>query len=397
MTGFLSHLDEIAPDVLLGRHERDCRDRVRAVVQQEVAPRAGEVDLTGAGAGEGYRTLASAGLAGLAVPERYGGTGHSTPAYAAAVEEIAAACGSTSTLYMTQMHAAWPVLNAGDESLRRRLLPPLCAGDAFGSLAVTEPSGGSDAAALRTTARRDGDGYVLDGIKCFITSGDVAGVLVVFATIDPSAGRRGITAFCVEAGTLGLSTGPPLDKLGMRGSSTVEVLLDGCRVPASARLGEEGSGYALLLASVTKSRLSAAAQGVGLARGALAHALDWARRTGRMARSGLHAQDVQYGFGEFRARIQAGRALLYSVAACLDGSGAGQAGPAVAAAKLHCTDLAVAVADGCMALMGDDGDLVELGVERFMRDAKVTQIYDGTNQLQRMLLARDTRARVGSA
>lgn len=191
-------LDEAATDALLGPSERTCRDTVRAVVRAAVAPRAAAVDHTGTGAEAGYRALAEAGVAGLLVPQAYGGTGHSTLAYAAAVEEIAAACGSTSTLYMTQMHAAWPVLCAGDESSKQRLLPPLCRGDAYGALAVTEPGGGSDAAALRTTARRDGDAYVLDGTKCFITSGDIADVVVVFATVDRAAGRHGITAFCVD-------------------------------------------------------------------------------------------------------------------------------------------------------------------------------------------------------
>lgn len=367
--------------------DRELRDRVRAVVAAEVEPRAARVDADSEFPGEGYGALAEAGLAGLLIPARYGGSEHSTVAYVAAMEEIAAACGSTSTLYMTQMHCAHPILLAGTEEQRHRHLPALCQGRAYGSLAVTEPEAGSDVASLRTVARRDGDGYVLSGTKTFITTGDRADVAVVFATVDRGAGREGITAFLVERGMEGFEPGRVLGKLGMHGSSTAELFLDGCRVGPEHRLGPEGGGWELSMRSVVKSRLSAAAQGVGLARGALREAARWAGSRGWLRGSRGPAQDVQFTLAEARARIAAARVLLYDTAALVDVH-EGDPVAEVSVAKLVCTDCAMEVATDMADLLGDEGDLVEHGVERFLRDAKVTQIYDGTNQIQRLLISR---------
>jgi alkylation response protein AidB-like acyl-CoA dehydrogenase len=383
-------LEEAVTEQRLGPAEREVRDAVRDVVARVVAPAAAAVDAGARFPGEEYRALADAGLAGLLVPPEYGGTGHSVLAYVAAMEEISAGCGSTATVYMTQMHAAYPILVAGDEAQRTRWLPGLCSGEALGSLCVTEPDAGSDVAAMRTTARRDGDAYVLSGGKTFITTGDRADVLVVFATVDRQAGRDGITAFVVEGDTPGLSRGRVLHKLGQRGSTTAELFFDGCRVPAPNRLGSEGSGWALSMASVVKSRLSAAAQGIGFARGAFEHARRWADERRLLRGAEGVAQEVQFGLAEARARIAAARALLYETAALVDG-GAADAVTEVSMAKLVCTDCAMETATRMVELLGEDGDLIEFGVERFLRDAKVTQIYDGTNQIQRLLIARSLR------
>lgn len=365
-------------------------DAVRKIVRDEIAVRADEVDATSVFPHESYQALARAGLAGLLIPTDHGGQGASTVTYAAAMEEISAACGSTSTVYMTQMHCAHPIRLAGTPDQHRRFLAALCRGEYYGAIAVTEPDAGSDVSAIATTARRDGDSYVLNGQKIFISNGDRADVVVLFATVDRQAGRDGITAFLIERGMPGYTAGQPLHKLGQRGASTVELFLADCRVPAANRLGPEGSGYALSIRSVMKSRISAAAQGIGFARGAYERTVAYFAERGMLSSARRDAQDVQFAVADMKTRIEAARTLLHQTAALVDRS---ETDPAteVAMTKLHCTDLAVSVAPDAIALLGEDGDRVDLGVERQLRDAKVTQIYDGTNQVQRMLIARDIR------
>lgn len=384
----MNRADELVPDTLLGPAELELRRRLRVVLAVEVAPRAAGLDATGEFAGPSYQALARAGLAGLLFPPQYGGTAHGTLGYAMAVAEIAAVCASTSLVYMTQMHAGYPILVAGTEAQRRAHLPGLCSGERYGSLAITEPDAGSDVAALRTIARRDGDGYVLDGAKTFITTGDRADVIVCFATVDPGAGRRGLTAFVVDGTASGLRRGRTLAKLGMHGSSTAELFLDGVRVSADAVLGGEGGGWALSMRSVVKSRISAAAQGVGLAMGAYLAGVDQLHRAERPP------QRTAFALAELRAAITAGRLLLYATAAATDRADAPDLTAEVAMTKLVCTDLGVRVADAMTELLGPAGDLVAVAVERHLRDAVVTQIYDGTNNIQKLLVDRDTRRRL---
>jgi alkylation response protein AidB-like acyl-CoA dehydrogenase len=229
---------------------------------------------------------------------------------------------------------------------------------------------------------------VINGAKTFITNGDRASIAVVFANVDPGRGRDGVTAFVLERERDGFRSGPPMKKMGMRGSSTAELFFDDCRVPASARLGLEGSGFELSMHAVVTSRISAAAQGVGFARGAFARCCAWAHEKGVLQRRDL--QEMHFRIAEMRTRVAAARALLRDVAAWVDTEPDDASGP-VAMAKLHCTETGVAVAAAAVELMGDEGDLVELGVERYLRDAKVTEIYDGTNQIQRVLVSRDLR------
>jgi alkylation response protein AidB-like acyl-CoA dehydrogenase len=383
-------ISDLSADALLDGRARELRDRVREIARAEVAPRAAAVDAEARFPTESYHALADAGLAGLLVPERFGGSGDSTLAYAAAMEEITAACGSTSTVYMTQMHCAYPILLAGTDEQREQHLPGLCSGELYGALAVTEPQAGSDVSSLATRAVRKDDGYRLSGAKTFITNGDRAHVAVVFATTDPRRAREAATAFVVERGTPGFESGAVLEKMGQKGSTTAELYFDDAFVPAASRLGDEGSAYALSIRSVTKSRVSAAAQGVGFARAALEGAVRWAHERELLSSGRRDAQDIQFALADLRARTAAARSLLYTSAALIDRGGPDPVNE-VSIAKLFCTDTAMAVADGAMALMGVDADRVDLGVEQVWRDAKVTQIYDGTNQVQRLLIARDLR------
>ncbi len=381
-------LDEEVADALLTDREREVRTRVREVVARDVAPGAAALDQDHTFAHESYQALARAGLAGLLVPVEHGGTDDSTVAYAAAMEEITAGCPATSLVYMTQMHAAYPILHAGGPELARAYVPGLVDGSRYGSLGVTEPGAGSDASSLRTLATREDGGYALTGSKTFITTGDKADVVICFATLDPAAGRRGITAFAVDGDAAGLTRSAPFAKMGMHGSSTAELFFDRTPVPAAHRIGGEGEGWAIVVSSVTKSRISAGAQGVGLARGAYAHALAALHR--------LHGPtlpaDAASAMASMRGRILAARLVLLAVAREVDRGGAG--GGAIGSMKQTCTDTGWDVAVAATRVLGRFGDLAVLGVERYLRDAKVTQIYDGTNEVQRLLVARDTAGRV---
>ncbi|MFF6980175.1 acyl-CoA dehydrogenase family protein [Streptomyces sp. NPDC008343] len=378
-------LDESAADALLSKRELAVRAAVRDVVAHEVAPRAAAADRDHVFVHESYQALAKAGLVGLIFPERLSGTGDTNVAYAAAVEEITAGCAATSLVYMTQMHAAYPIMVAGSDELAERYIPALLTGKTYGALGITEPNAGSDVSSLRTVATPRADGYRLSGAKTFITTGDRADVIICFATVDRSRGRDGITAFVLDGRWPGLSRGNPLSKLGMNGSSTAELFFDEVEIPADHLLGEPGGGWRIVMNSVTKSRISAAAQGVGLARAAYARTLCALKR--------LHGSrlpdEAAFALATLRGQILQGRLLLFSVARQVDLAGEPPVGQ-IGIMKQSCTDLGWHAAREAMRILGPYGDIADLGVERCLRDAKVTQIYDGTNEVQRMLIARDT-------
>ncbi|MFF0108860.1 acyl-CoA dehydrogenase family protein [Streptomyces hirsutus] len=381
-------LDEPAADAALTDREREVRTLTREVVSREVAPRAAELDATHTFAHDSVQALARAGLMGLVFPTHLGGTGDTNVAYAVAMEEVTAGCAATSLVFMTQMHAAYPILLAGSDELAQRYIPGLLDGSVYGALGITEPHAGSDVASLRTTARPTGDGYLLDGAKTFITTGDRAGVIICFATVDKSLGRRGISAFVVDGGWDGVSHGRPFEKMGMHGSSTAELFFDDVRIPADHLLGEEGQGWRVVMNSVVKSRISAAAQGVGLARAAYARTL--------AALTRLHGSRLPdehtFALAELRGRILQGRLLLHAVARQVDTATDIPTGQ-IGMMKQACTDLGFTAAVEATRILGPYGDLAVLGVERCLRDAKVTQIYDGTNEIQRLLIGREiTRA-----
>jgi alkylation response protein AidB-like acyl-CoA dehydrogenase len=378
-------LDEPAADHTLSTRELEVRQLAREVVAHEVAPRAAGLDRDHAFAHESVQALSRAGLAGLVFPERLGGTGDTNVAYAVAMEEIAAGCAATSLVFMTQMHAAYPILIAGSEDLQQQYIPQLLSGSRYGSLAITEPSAGSDVASLSTTATRTEAGWRLSGQKTFITTDDRAGVIVCFATVDRSRGRDGITAFVVDGDWQGVSHGQPFRKMGMNGSSTAELFFDAVDIPRTNMLGEEGSGWNVVMSSVVKSRISAAAQGVGIARAAYARTL--------AALTHLHGarlpEEHNYVLADLRARILQGRLLLRAVARQVDVDDHITPGQ-IGMMKLACTDLGFRASIEATRLLGPYGDLAVFGVERCVRDAKVTQIYDGTNEIQRLLIGRET-------
>ena len=372
-------------------------DQLDIVIRDVVAPAAAAVDAEHLFPSKSIAALAQAGLGVLLMPEELGGQAAPTWVYAETVARLSAACGATSTVYMTQLHCAHPIHLRGTDVQQRRWIPALCKSEAIGAIALTEPGSGSDVASMRTVARRHADSYSVRGGKTFISSGDRADVIVLFASVDTSRGKDGITAFLLDTASLeGFSAGPPMHKLGQCGASTVELSFDDCALPLDAVLGREGEGYELLLDSVTKSRISAAAQGVGFAEGAYDATVRWSHERGLLSSRARDAQDLQFALAGLRSDIYAARAMLYQVCDAVD-NGASEASAAVSMAKLHCTALGVRVPVACLALLGEDGDLVDVGVERRLRDAKIAEIYDGTSQVQSMLIARDTRTRAALA
>ncbi|MGA6207415.1 acyl-CoA dehydrogenase family protein [Nocardia testacea] len=378
-------LDEPAADAALTEREREVRATAREVVAHEVAPRAAELDATHTFAHESVQALARAGLCGLIFPERLGGSGDSNVAYAAAMEEITAGCAATSLVFMTQMHAAYPILIAGGDELQQRYIPGLLDGSRYGSLGITEPGAGSDVSGLTTTAVPTADGWTVTGQKTFITTGDRADVIICFATVDRTRGRDGITAFVVEGGWDGVGRGQPFHKMGMHGSSTAELFFDRVAVPRANLLGDEGRGWSVVMNSVVKSRISAAAQGVGLARAAYARTL--------AALTALYghrlADEHTFALADLRGRILQGRLLLHAVARQVDTNPQVTPGQ-IGVMKQACTDLGFQASVEAARILGPYGDLADIGVERCLRDAKVTQIYDGTNEIQRLLIGRET-------
>ena len=378
-------LDEPASDAALSPREREVRSLTRDLVSRELAPRAASIDETHEFAHDGVQALASAGLCGLIFPKELGGTGDSNVAYAVAMEEIAAGCAATSLIFMTQIHAAYPILLAGTDELRHTYIPGLLDGSKYGSLGITEPEAGSDVSGLTTAATPSTDGWTLNGQKTFITTGDRSDVIICFATVDRSRGRDGITAFVVEGDWSGVGHGQPFQKMGMHGSSTAEMFFDQVQIPRRNLLGEEGRGWSVLINSVVKSRISAAAQGVGIARAAYARTLAACTRL----YSSRLPDELTFGLAELRGRILQGRLLLHAIARQVDSDQAVSPGQ-IGMMKQCCTDLGFQTSVEAIRLLGPHGDLAVLGVERCMRDAKVTQIYDGTNEIQRLLIGRET-------
>jgi alkylation response protein AidB-like acyl-CoA dehydrogenase len=382
--------DESVSDNLLTARELEIRSRVRDVVATDVAPRAAQTDRSHDFAAASYQALARAGFGGLIFPEALGGTGDSHVAYAVAMEEITAGCAATSLIYMTQTHAAYPIMLSGSDELARRYIPRLLSGEHYGSMAITEPDAGSDVAGMSTRATPivldDGQhGYSVSGSKTFITTGDRADVIVLFATTDPKLGRNGVTALVVEGRSPGLTHGQPFDKMGMHGSSTAELFLSEVQVPAKNRLGAEGSGWQVVMSSVIKSRISAAAQGVGIARAAYVRTLAALQR---MYGPRL-PDDAKFALAEMRGDILRGRLLLLATAREVDQSKAPSTAQ-IGMMKQACTDLGWNTSVAATGILGAIGDHADLGVERLVRDAKVTQIYDGTNEVQRLLIGRET-------
>ena len=363
-------------------------DVVRQLVRERVEPRAAEIDASGEFPWDIKQLFADNDLLGIPFPAEYGGLGGSFVTYVKVVEEVAKACASSSLIIAVQELGALPILIGGTDEQKRRWIPDLASGAKIAAYALTEPGSGSDAAgSMRTKARRDGDDYVLDGSKIWITNGSVADIVTVFAVNDPTKGPNGISAFVVEKGTPGFTVGKLEKKMGIRGSPTVELSFENCRIPAANRLGAEGEGFKIAMKVLDKSRPGIAAQALGIAQGALDYATEYTKQRVAFGKPISQQQGLQFMLADMRTEVEAARLLLYEAARKCD-ENAPDVTLWAAMAKLKCGDTAMSVTTDAVQLLGGYGYSTEYPLERMMRDAKITQIYEGTQQIQRIVIAR---------
>ena len=363
------------------------RDSVRRFAEEVVAPRAREIDQSGEFPRAFFEQAGELGLAGVAVPEQYGGAGMDSISYCLVIEEISRVCASSGVvLSVNNSLVCDPLLKFGSEEQKQEFLTPLASGKKLGCFALTEPGAGSDAGNLRTRAVRDGDDYVLNGNKVFITNGTHADTAVVFATVDPEKKHRGITAFIVEAATHGYGRGGHEYKLGVNASGTTELIFDNLRVPARQRLGEEGEGFKIAMATLDGGRVGISAQAVGIARGAFEEAMKYAQEREQFGRAISEFQAIQFYLADMATEIDAARLLTWKAAWTKD---RGKRYTMEAAqAKLFSSQMAQRVTNLALQIHGGYGYTKDYNVERYFRDARITEIYEGTSEIQKMVIAR---------
>jgi alkylation response protein AidB-like acyl-CoA dehydrogenase len=367
---------------------RDLRETIRQIAEDRIRPRAAEIDRTGEYPWDVRKLLAENDILALPFPTEYGGTGTGTLMLQIAVEEIANACASSALILMIQELGSLPIQLFGSEEQRQRWLPSLASGERSPAFALSEPEAGSDPASMRTTAVRDGDEWVINGQKNWITNSGVADLYVVFAKTDREEGR--ITAFVVESDRPGFDPGKLEHKLGIRGSPTGQPSFSDVRVPDENVIGEVGHGLRVALATLERTRLGAAAQAVGIAQGALDYAIGYANERVTFGKPIIEHQGIQFKLADMQTRIAAARELLYKAAAMADRGEPGL-GTWTSMAKLFASDVAMYATVEAVQVLGGYGYVDEYPLERMMRDAKITQIYEGTNEIQRVVIARGMR------
>ncbi|CAK0777712.1 Acyl-CoA dehydrogenase [Azospirillaceae bacterium] len=373
--------------MLLTEEQTMIRDMARQFSAERLAPHAAERDQTACFPFEEIAEMGKLGLLGMVVPEEWGGAGADYVSLALAIEEIAAGEGAVSTVMSVQNSVVCgPILKFGTDAQKEKFLKPLATGEWLGAFCLTEPQAGSDAAALKTRARREGDAYILNGVKQFITTGRYAKVGIVFAVTNPEAGRKGISAFIVPTDTPGWNVARIEHKLGQRASDTAQIVLEDCRIPASLRLGAEGEGYKIALSNLEAGRIGIAAQSVGMARAALTFALGYARERESFGTPIINHQAISFRLADMATRLEAARQLVLHAASLRD---AGQPCLKEAAmAKLFASEIAETVCSDAIQVLGGYGCLVDFPVERIYRDVRVCQIYEGTSDVQRMIIGK---------
>ena len=370
--------------------QREIRDLIRSLARERIAPRAAEIDKSAEFPWDVVELFREHEIFGLLYDEEYGGAGASALMTLVAIEEVSKVCATSGLIIAVQELGSLALKLAGDEAQKQRYLPRLASGESLCAYALTEPGSGSDSAAMRTEARRDNGQYVLNGSKRFITNAAVADVYTVFAKTDPSAGHAGISAFVVEADAPGFEVGRIEPKMGIKGSTTGEIFFNDCRVPAESLLGEEGEGFRIAMRVLDRSRPGIAAQGLGLAQGATDYALEYAKSRETMGRPIAQHQLIAAKLADMETKCEAARGLLYKVGSMIDEDAPdAELTKLSAMAKLYCTDVAMEVTTEAVQILGGYGYIQEYPVERMMRDAKITQIYEGTNEIQRLVIARE--------
>ncbi|WP_437049331.1 acyl-CoA dehydrogenase [Streptomyces sp. enrichment culture] len=364
------------------------RDAVRALAEAKIAPYAAAVDEEARFPQEALDALVAGDLHAVHVPEEFGGAGADALATVVVIEEVARVCASSSLIPAVNKLGSLPVILSGSEALKKKYMTPLAKGDGMFSYCLSEPDAGSDAAGMKTRAVRDGDSYVLNGVKRWITNAGESEFYTVMAVTDPTKRSRGISAFVVEKSDEGVSFGAPEKKLGIKGSPTREVYLDNVRIPADRMIGEEGTGFATAMKTLDHTRITIAAQALGIAQGALDYAKGYVRERKQFGKPIADFQGVQFMLADMAMKIEAARQLTYAAAAKSE-RGDSDLTFQGAAAKCFASDVAMEVTTDAVQLLGGYGYTRDYPVERMMRDAKITQIYEGTNQVQRIVMARN--------
>jgi alkylation response protein AidB-like acyl-CoA dehydrogenase len=380
------------PAFTLSEEHQALRESARALADDKIAPRAAEVDRTAEFPWDVYDALVKADLHAVHIPEEYGGAGADAIATAIVIEEVARACAASSLIPAVNKLGTVPLMLSAAADLKQRYLPKVASGEGMFCYALSEPEAGSDAGSMKTRAVRDGDGYVLNGVKRWITNAGVAKFYTVMAVTDPSAGPGGISAFVVEKDDPGFTFGAPEHKLGIKGSPTRELYFDDCRIPADRIIGAEGTGFRTALATLDHTRITIAAQALGIAQGALDYALGYVKERRQFGRPVADFEGVQFMLADMAMKLEAARQLTYAAAARSERAMNGHPDRDLtffsSACKCLASDAAMDITTDAVQLLGGYGYVNDYPVERMMRDAKITQIYEGTNQIQRVVVAR---------
>jgi alkylation response protein AidB-like acyl-CoA dehydrogenase len=378
----------------LTEEQRMFRDMVHRLAAEKVAPRAAEIDATHEFPWDIVALFAENGLMGVGMPEELGGGGADLLTFCLSVEEVARVCATSSLIIAAQHLGAMPILIAGNPEQKKRFIPPIASGDKLSAFALTEPEAGSDAGGTKTRAVREGDRYRINGTKVFITNGGLAKTVVVFASTNPSAGVRGISAFIVDGDQPGVSVGRIENKMGIRGSQTAMLNFDDVLVDADRLLGSEGDGFKIAMRTLDRTRPGIAAQALGIAQGALDVSYRHVQTRRQFGQAIGQFEAVQFMLADMQTQIEASRQLLYKAAEVVETAGfetvsSSEVTRYSAMAKLMCSDTAMRVTTDAVQLLGGYGYIQDYPVERMMRDAKITQIYEGTNQVQRLVIYRN--------
>lgn len=373
-------------DYLLTEEQKMVKDLASKIADEKIRPVAAKYDQTEEYPWDMIKIIADAGLFGLFIPEQYGGMGINVLNLCLATEALSRACGGIAVCYAASALGTFPIVLFGSEEQKQKYLPDLAAGKKVAAFAVTEPEAGSDASAIKTTAKKEGDYYVLNGLKHFITNGGDAETYVVIAMTDKNKGARGASAFIIEKGMKGFSFGKKEEKLGIRASSTRELIFTDCKVPKENLLAREGMGFIVTMKTFDMSRPGVAAQALGIAQGALELAVKYAKERHQFGKSISSFQGIQWMIADMATEVEASRALVYAAARMVD-AGIKDVSKESAMAKMYASDVAMKVTNDAIQIFGGYGYMRDYPIEKYMRDAKITQIYEGTNQIQRGIIA----------
>ncbi|MDD5568249.1 MAG: acyl-CoA dehydrogenase family protein [Candidatus Omnitrophica bacterium] len=372
-------------DYLFTDEQKMIKELAHKIAEEKVRPAAAKYDISEEYPWDVIKVIAESDLFGLFIPEEYGGMGVNITNLCLATEELSRACGGIAVCYAASALGTFPIVLFGNEEQKKKYLPDLASGKKVAAFGITEPEAGSDASAIKTTARKEGDYYILNGLKHFITNGGDAETYTVIAMTNKDKGARGASAFIVEKGTPGFTFGKKEDKFGIRASSTRELIFTDCKIPAKNLLAKEGMGFIVTMRTFDMSRPGVAAQALGIAQGALELAAKYAKQRQQFGKSISSFQGIQWMLADMATEVEAARALVYSCARAID-AGAKDVSRESAMAKMYASDVAMKVTVDALQIFGGYGYMKDYPIEKYVRDAKITQIYEGTNQIQRNII-----------